>query len=67
MVGEEGLEPPHVKTSAIYSRGLAVEDFIKPCLAFACVYLFRHSRNIKVVWAVGFEPTNSLSNMEIAV
>lgn len=43
MVGEEGLEPPHVKTSAIYSRDLAVEDFIKPCLAFACVYLFRHS------------------------
>jgi hypothetical protein len=32
MVGKEGLKPPHVKTSAIYSRDIAAEDFAKSYL-----------------------------------
>jgi hypothetical protein len=47
MVGEEGLEPPHVKTSAIYSRDLAVEDFIKPCLRSRASIYSAIPRNIK--------------------
>lgn len=63
MVGGEGLEPPHVKTYAIYPREFAAEDFVKPYLRSRASNYFAIPRNINEVTEVGFEPTTSRVNL----
>ena len=48
MVGGEGLEPPHVKTYAIYPREFAAEDFVKTYLRSRASIYSANPRNIKV-------------------